>query len=262
MGIIGLWQARNYVQTGYHRFSAISDHGIYCHGASVAAQLNGKPYRQQLAEWGYPGYPDVETLYKIAPELRDARPAAMHCYMHDKAVEVIAKNPLVLARLYPKGVALTMTGPGSLTLLELTGQLPDSFRSTYREAIAQRGIAGGTWELCQKYPLTFLVTAICTVLILGYYLMCVIAALNHRALLLNIPTAAVLSVGLYLILVAGGVMGAKRYRTPAMPMICIVAGLGLATVALRVTRGRDTAGDQPITDEVPIDDSERHLEAA
>jgi hypothetical protein len=91
--------------------------------------------------------------------------------------------------------------------------------------------------LARTNPLATSVLFVTGVMLMGFYVLALIAVFSRRRFLDPAVLVLVASIG-YFVLIAGGPIGYGRFRHPAMPMVCVLAGAGLQLVSGAVRRAR------------------------
>ena len=122
IGLTGLWQVRNKVETGYFGFSAIASDNMYFIGAaSVLAAQQHVPYygmRDRL------GYQDQSKYFQEHPEQRTWSVAQRINYMNRAADHILLGSYLTYARIYFDGVIRAIFDPGSTEFLRFFDLYP------------------------------------------------------------------------------------------------------------------------------------------
>jgi 4-amino-4-deoxy-L-arabinose transferase-like glycosyltransferase len=206
--LIGAWQVRNEVMAGYPKFSSSEDLNLWLGSLAVVAHEKNADVLETIADAG--GGP--VGYWERHPEQLQWPMRERVAHLKKEGLENISRRPLLYLKMHLAGCVNTLVNPGARTALQLL--VP--------------GAGPGTpgWR-----PLTVLLGLL---LVVTYVLAAVgvVGALPGKAwaVALLVGTAA------YFALLSGGFIGTSRYRTPIMPIVCMLAGLGIAN-RLRTARG-------------------------
>ncbi len=226
LGLTGLWQVRNKVESGYSGFSAIASDNMYFIGAaSVLAAQQHVPYygmRDRL------GYQNPRVYFHDHPEQKTWSVARRSNYMNRAAEHILLDSSLTYTWIYLDGLLRGTFDPASTEFLRFFDLYPKEGGLLTVEV--DKGIVP-TIEALYANPLLFWSTAIMLPLLL-IYLSCACVTLCSR-LILNPAILAVSLIMGYYMAIAGGPGDWARFRHPAMPIICMLAGYGS-----RVARSR------------------------
>ncbi len=216
MGIIGVWQARNRIETGYSGFSAISDQNLYFYvGGGILAEKNGTDMADQLTNMGY-GVP--ETYFSLHPEQRTWSRDEIYRYRGKEGVRLVVENLGIFFRLAIENTITTLRETGATDLLDML-------------KVDQNSPEGAKLKWILKLPL-FMV-------LLVYWLLAAVGVFSRRWIN-GAQLMVLIVVGAYLILTASmGGIGYSRFRHPVMPIVCLMAGCGLFTIMQRLKHGAD-----------------------
>ena len=231
MGLVAAWQVRNAVRTGYRGFSAVTDLNLYFYqGASVVAAEQNSSYYKVQKEMGYGN----ETAYlKRHPEQKDWSPRQRYRYLRRQGGQILHSHPGTYATIHAKGMARTLLDPGAFEYLKLFKLYPQS--GGLLGTVVDKGIRTTVADLYKNKPTVFW-TNLALGLILGGYLLFGAVALLSRLVFWNAGVLISVAVGLYLLLLSGGPHAVGRFRHPVMPIICILAGAGLALTWARLRK--------------------------
>lgn len=223
LGPLVLWQARNYAAAGYGRFSAISDINLYFYQAAGAlAEARGEPIREVQRQLGYG---DEDAYFRLHPEQRGWSQTQRLEFLHEEAVRIIREHPGAMLRAHLAGIRGMLTDPGTNAFLHFfrvdEGRKPQLARpadvslwARLRRAFRERpGMAATHASLC--------------VILAGYYALAICGAIRCRALR-NARLLFVLAAAGYLLVLSGGPAAYHRFRLPLVPLVCLLAGCGLA----------------------------------
>ena len=216
------WQLRNYAVTGYSGFSAVTDSNLYFfQAAAVLAAENGKPLKEMQAELGYF---DRNAFDELHPELLGAGQAEKFRYMHSKAIHIIGQDTLRFARIYFRGLGLLVLNPAASDVLRLGNLYPEKQRLRPIDL----GIFGILNQLRREAPLVFY-TNLCMAGLLGLLYLGSFAAAPALLRNFNWQWTILAATTAYFLAVSSGATSVARLRHPVMPIICVLAGLGMAT---------------------------------
>jgi Dolichyl-phosphate-mannose-protein mannosyltransferase len=226
LGLIGLWQVRNKVELGYSGFSAIASDNMYFIGAaSVLAAQQHVPYygmRDRL------GYQNPRVYFHDHPEQKTWSLARRSRYMNRAAEHILLRSSLTYTWIYLDGLLRGIFDPGSTELLRFFDFYPKEGGLLTVEV--DKGIVAAIKALFAN-PLLFWSTAMMLPLLL-ISLSCACITLCS-AMILDPAILAVSLIAGYYMAIAGGPGDWGRFRLPAMPIICMLAGYGLRVVRNR-----------------------------
>jgi hypothetical protein len=221
-GLVGAWQVRNRIQTGYRGFSAISDLNLYLYqGASAKARAQGLPFsdvQQQLRS--FEGHPEHNSW-------TDAQKSV---FMRREGVKMILEHPLAYVRVHLGGMARILFDPGSVDFLKVFHSYP-RLGGTLAD-IADRGLLPVVLGLVRGNPLVFWSQLALFAVLAAYYVLALLGLC--RASPADVwNRIALVALIAYFVAVSGGPHGYSRFRHPAMPFLCVLAGYGLYSLAVR-----------------------------
>jgi len=226
VGLTGLWQIRNKSETGYSGFSAIASDNMYFIGAaSVLAAQQNVPYygmRDRL------GYQDQRIYFQEHPEQRTWSVAQRINYINRAADHILLGSPLAYTRIYFEGIVRATFDPGSTEFIRFFNLFPKEGGLLVVEV--DKGTIATIRALFAN-PLLFWSTMLMLPLQL-IYLLCACITIFSRAIL-DSAILAVVFIMSYYMAISGGPGDWGRFRHPATPVICILAGYGLSVVRSR-----------------------------
>ncbi|MBF0519918.1 MAG: glycosyltransferase family 39 protein [Nitrospirae bacterium] len=222
LSLTGLWQLRNFKETGYSQFSSVSDFNLYFyHRVSIMSKNEKLPFYQVQAA-------EEKKFQHIVKELGFIGSLA---YMHNEALNVIEENVAIFAITYIKGIATVLLSPGATEYAQLLsykgktdifgGTLDYSFLQVFKEALLQA-------------PLLFTLNVLFGLLLVLYYFLMAIAAVNIKKT--DPSNLFMFLVLVYFLLLSGGVTGYGRFRHPVMPVVSILGGYGLVLTSTKINR--------------------------
>ncbi|MGC8908690.1 MAG: glycosyltransferase family 39 protein [Desulfomonilaceae bacterium] len=214
--LVGLWQVRNGLVSGYWGFSAVSENNLYFFAATtVMAQVHNRPYEEQrrlMIE---------DRPQSLSENGREAPLSAkeLRRYRSTKAIEIILRHPFAYAKVVCLSALWTMAGPGVGPWLEVFRVVPGDrvHRATEDDKFYYfRGAQWSRWG-----------SVVLGVLLGLYWLAGAVGAIRafhdqkwQLFLLLLVMAYFVVSPALLCI-------GYSRFRHPVMPILSVLAGYGL-----------------------------------
>ena len=221
--LIGGWQVRNYDLTGYPGFSSATEQQLYFYDAAgvVARQRHIDFFKaqEQLAadaeDWARP--PGESENRFVGLRLRRERAAA---------ISILKEAPLLYAKLHLRGVLVVLFDPNGTDLLRYLNVYPA--HGGLMAMVVSRGILKTILWLAANRPIAFCTNLFLAAWMLLYYCLAVIGW-PRTYIFADVFWVLVLMTA-YFILVAGGPAAYGRYRDPVMPIVCIFAGAGIATL--------------------------------
>ena len=222
MSLIGFWQVRNTLATGYAGFSTTSEIVLYFyHSGAVKAQQQGVPFYQVVEQLGY--Y-DSDIYFRHHPEQQTWLPAQRYAYLRSEGVKSLLQTPGLYAQIYGRGILVMLLDPGVVEYLKLFQQYRKSDRVL--NVMAQQGMMGAAQRVVSENPSLIFWGGLLGLLLLSFYLFSFIG-LSSTTLRTNLPLGLLLSTCFYFILVSGGIVAVSRFRAPLMPFMSVFAGQGL-----------------------------------
>ncbi|MDA0336583.1 MAG: glycosyltransferase family 39 protein [bacterium] len=218
-----LWQARNAVVADYGGLAAIVDVNSYFYqGASTDAAVQGVPFYQQQAELGYH---DVEIYLARNPEQRSWSPARRFDYMGSTGLARVLAHPWVYLGIHLRGMARVAVDPGGVEYLRLFGAYPTHGGLLGR--VVDQGLWATLLQVFHERPGLLLTETLFGGFLAAIYLLVARGAIlatprSRRAWILCVVVAG------FLWFASGGPQSLSRFRHPIMPLLCTLAGAGLA----------------------------------
>lgn len=218
------WQLRNRA-LGYNGISAIVAVNMYFYNAAaIRAVKTGASYYEVQAAMGYH---DDERYLRLHPEQRAWRAGERYEYMRREGARIVRENLPLYVRMHINGMMRVMLDPGAIDLMKAYGLYPGSGGLLNR--IVSDGLVSGLRHLVRTNPLAVILLILLGLLVGVTYALAVRGLfVQHRYLDLA-ALLLVAAVG-YFVLVGGGPAGVNRFRAPAMPLICVLAGAGWVSV--------------------------------
>jgi hypothetical protein len=217
------WQVRNYVETGYSGFSGIPECNLYFfQGASILARQSGKSLREVQVELGQ-NDPQLLSL------LHGPQQAATVRRLGAEGRRLVAKYPVEYAKIHARGTAILALDPGAADLLRILGRYPAGVNGL-------RPLSGSVVDtfarMRREVPEAFYLNLAFGVA-LGLVYCAAALGLLAACRRLNWQWTFLLVTLAYFLAVSGGSTGCARLRLPMMPLVCILAGHGIAVLSSR-----------------------------
>ena len=143
---------------------------------------------------------------------------------------MILEHPLAYTLIHLGGVARILFDPGSVDYLKVFHSYP-RMGGTLAD-IADRGLMPVVLGLVRGNPLVFWTQLALFALLAAYYVLALLG-LFRRSRAGVWERIALVAVIAYFVAVSGGPHGYSRFRHPAMPFLCVLAGFGLYSLAVR-----------------------------
>jgi len=233
---LGIWQVRNWRQTGYTGFSSIPDVNLYCYDAAwVLSAVQRKPFTEAQQELGCG---DTSAYLEVHPDQRRLSRAERYVAMRREGLKLIASEPITFALARAKGTFRSVVNPGGAEWVTLFGVYPRSQELTGQ--VLDKGLLRTAISLVTGKPHLFWMNICLEVVLLSSYGFAFMA-LFEQQVRCSRAVWVLLAVFVYFVLISGGAVGTSRFRHPVMPIVAIFAGYGLAHVSVWI-RGRRRTG--------------------
>ena len=227
VGLTGLWRVRNQIEIGYSGFSSVFSEDMYCCvAASVLAAKRHLSYSDMQDRLGCF---DLGTYFQGRPERKTWPRAQVVNFMSRDAEQILLGSPLTYAQIYLEGVVRGIFDPGSTEFLRFFDLYPKD--GGLLELEVDKGIIKTLGALLHNTLLawsTFLLLALQFVYLLGAGRIAFSRRLTRDPAI--VLTLVIVS---YYLAVPGGPTDWGRFRHPAMPILCMLAGYGLHVVQTR-----------------------------
>jgi hypothetical protein len=215
--LIGLWQVRNKLETGYSGFSSIVEKNLYFYqSAEVSAEVEHIPLGEEQKHLGYPN----ETSYLVAhPEQRDWPPVKRLQYMKSQSLGILSAHPVLYLRTHITGVGIVAFTPCAADLLQLLGAFPSNASMPHR--VVNEGIFTAIRRIVLSHPWQAAIMVVMEAFLLLLYRCAIRGSFygqGNKAIVLTL-----IGIALYLLFISGGAQAVGRYRLPVMPELCILA---------------------------------------
>jgi hypothetical protein len=185
-----LWQVRNYTETGYWGFSGNSALTADLYATQVLAMREHVPLEQAM-----------DGYVRRAQDQRNWSPPYRLDYMNRHSKEILLRYPFTALRVFLAGVVLIALAPGAHVFLLL-------FKNYSPSLLFVANIALFTVEL-------------------GYLVFAGLGLFLKWSLKATIISLSCVFLYYFLFQAYWAMGGGSRYRHPIMPLICVLAGVGL-----------------------------------
>ncbi|MXZ71430.1 MAG: hypothetical protein F4Z04_07985 [Acidobacteria bacterium] len=211
-----VWTARNASETGYSRFSAAGDYGLYVSLGGAIEGLHRNETRQRV---------------ELLAERNGWTTAERYDYMRREGVRTILNRPAHYIAVHGRAILQSLT-PAFSMYVEI--YLPDyGSANTWTRLFGSAAIHPR--DYLPALPMYLLVGLACAT----QYLLALFGV-RHAFVARSGTTVLVLVSAAYFLFMAGAVgdIATARMRHPAMPAICVLAGLGASAVIDRYWQRR------------------------
>jgi 4-amino-4-deoxy-L-arabinose transferase-like glycosyltransferase len=233
------WTFRNVKVAEYRGFSSITDNALYFYSAAaIQAKLEHKSFAQEQEEMGFW---DSQRYFQAHPEQSTWSRSQISRFMRAESERIISQHLPSYLFLHARGFVTLLFDTVATVTLQAVQLYPE--RGGLLARTVDQGYYRGVMWLIRQHPIVGMVFLLLGIQLLLYY---VLALLGVRQL----PFAVGCFFGfvvLYFVLVSGGPIASGRYRAPIMPLVCVPAGVAIAS--RRAARaGRQIAGSEAVTD--------------
>ncbi len=216
--IASAWTLRNGLAGGYWGVSSVASVNLYRYDAcAIEASLAGRPFAEVQRDFD-------ERASKGGGQTLDPACKA-------RALEIIAAHPFEFAKLRAKGV-LTALLPSDGDLLKTLG-FGVGGNGTL-STIQSEGLLAGVGKFFGGRVWLILLALPSIALLLLKYALSAAWLLDKELLSRWALPLGVLALCVIWLLVAGGAASTPRFRVPAEPLLALLAGAGLRSLALRL----------------------------
>ena len=226
--VVGAWQSRNYVQTGYWGFSGTAPYNLYFWmGSLIMANRTGQTPDSIRYRWG--GL-SSEQYFIAHPTQREWPESTILKWQEEQGITFIKQNSYIYCRIVLKGIAYNLLGSGFETYRFLLRRETNNFRSdreTGRELNLGSSLFVQAVNWMRLLPLNLLIIQISFLFLLGLTYALAIPGVARGIKTSRTITCFLILTSAYLIVTPAAVgVWSSRFRMPAMPIICIFAGCG------------------------------------
>jgi hypothetical protein len=228
-----IWQERNLAETGYPGFSGVPTEDLYFYwAAAVLADRQHVPYFEMQRRLGFL---DERIYLERHPEQKTWPLAQRLGYMNREGKHILLSDPWTFARMHLKGTVRVIFDPGATELLKLLELYPKEGGAGLMVQLVDSGPLRTIAAAMTQRPLLFWSNVLLIPLELAYLLCASMVLFSRRLMREPAVVAAVLTIVYYVGITGGPAPGAFcRFRLPAMPIICVMAGYGLYSVRSRL----------------------------
>ena len=217
--LLALWQVRNGRESGYTGFSSIAVRNTYFYSAAeIEAQAQGKSFGAMQREFGYPD----ESAYRAAhPEQAEWGEARRLAFMKDESSKILRTHWAEAVRTQLVGSAVVVLTPSAAELFEML----DADSAGAQARVVHEGPLRAAWRVVRTDPVRAITMAVFEAWLLVLYLLMARGVCKGK---LQWPVPALLlGTALYFVAVSGGVQAVGRFRLPVMPLVCVLAAVGV-----------------------------------
>jgi hypothetical protein len=224
MALLGVWQMRNGMLTGYFGFSTQVDRALYVKGRSAAERK--EPALHEVLN-------DMTGGVQAGGETSRFSLSQVYARIRWRGLAWMLESPGAFAWIHLKGMLVTLLAPAGGEYRLLLGLAPQGVGLW--SIIWEGGVIEAGRRLVSVPPMMFLIIVGMGVMLLPYLVLPAFTLWRmdsaHRTALV-----VVWAIILYIIVLSGGYNGSARMRLPAMPLLSMLVGYGVS----RLTGG--TAG--------------------
>ncbi len=213
--LVGAWQVRNFIRTGYSEFSDITAINLYWeYGNAIKADKKGIPYtRMTVNEFEK----EFTTIYP-----NEKSKIKRLKYMKQEGLRIILDNPIVTLKIGLLGLVRTLTDLGTTGYLRLVNEHRISLSKIMRRS-NDSGMAK-YFNLLKEVPYVVAIKILFFVLMISYWILTAFGVYDNSVDKTGMILLVVLAV--YLVGISMGPYSYSRFRTPIMPYLCIFGGAG------------------------------------
>lgn len=215
------WQLRNWLVADYSGFSLIGGKDLYYDAASaILADKAGISVKDQKVIMGYN---NEDVYFRLHPEQRGWTEHEIVNYQMQEAVRTILSHPHLFLKYFAHRIAWTLVGPGLsewLYVFNVRFQNIDKILENKKDV----------FRLLKGSSLTLWASVLLALLLGLYWLLAGVGLLTNKTYANEGVILIVLLACYYVCLPAAAGIGYARFRHPIIPIMCVLAGKGLAYV--------------------------------
>jgi hypothetical protein len=233
MLLIGAWQTRNYITTGYTGFSSQYVEGLYFYTVpQIMVEKNGGSWEGWRKTLGWGISPDY---FEKHPEQRDWNLGQIRKWQKEEAQEFIFENLGAYFRLHLIHIAYTVLWPGFDEYWRLARLSEEGLN--FRKPIvvnkeAQPFFLRQKFESFISRPLGLILGQLSFLFLLSTtYLLAIWGSIRASN---NYESVTIIFLICVYFVVIPGTVGSARFRTPIMPLVCVLSGFGLRQILNKI----------------------------
>jgi 4-amino-4-deoxy-L-arabinose transferase-like glycosyltransferase len=208
LSLVGVWQMRNYAQTGYLGFSTLFDHAVYISaGGSLAARKEHRSFGTVRV-----------GLYDRA---RAHPEPVRYDFMRREGWTSIRRKPIDYLQVHLQGMIRTALDPGAIEWLR-------AFGTAERHGGVDKAIDAGLWAAIRDHlgsNSKALWGSIALSPFVAVLTVLPILAATRLDRARRTPFILMAGVVLFFLAAGGGVPGMSRFRAPVVPLLVIMSAL-------------------------------------
>ncbi len=225
---VGVWQVRNYLETGYYGFSSTAPYNLYFWmGSLIVAGKTGKTPDSIREKWGEFS---PEQYFAEHNDQREWPESKILNWQQRQAIIYIKENWYHYFLLVFKGAGYNLLGSGFDTYRYLLRCETNLFRPP-KESGRELDLGGSMFAQAIRWmrslPTVLLIIQFVFLFLLATTYAMAIPGFIHGFKTNFALTCFMMLTVAYFILVSAAIgLWSSRYRMPAMPIICVFAGYG------------------------------------
>ena len=206
------WQLRNHRAAGSYAFSTVADKNLYFY---VAGDVLARQALLPLEQWQQRvARDDPARWLRLHPDQASYTQTERVGWLRDQALRVLAAHPWLFLESWLRGELRLLISPGTTQLFRLIG-------------LPARPVTLAQWPI----------VAACATYLLLLYALAAVAIGKHALPTRELILLLLLAAGFFA--VSGGGQAVSRLRLPVMPILCLLAGAGLAPPGADQKRATD-----------------------
>lgn len=224
VALLGAWQVRNGVTTGYFGFSTQIDRAFYARGKVVAPRK--EPSVRDMVR-------EMSGGAGAGPQTPRFSLSRGHAIIRWRGILWILKSPGAFALSNLKGMMVTLLAPAGAEYRVLLGLSPEKLGLL--RTIWERGVFGAGLQLARIPPVMLWIVVGMGLILLPYLVLPALSLWRmdsaHR-----IALVVVWAIILYVLVLSGGHNASARLRLPVMPLLSMLVGYELSRLRERNAR--------------------------